>query len=114
MNPGVKDSMADEKQEPKGDRVFMGPALEDGGIPFVRANSEDHSLRGGIARVVRDGQPIPPNAELVCLDHVEGNEYRVKESVYGPSKGPPTVSTAAYRSGWEEVFGKKTKPDVAN
>ena len=105
-------SMADEKAEPKGDRVFFGPTLPDGkSAPFIR-ESEDHSLRTGIARVVRDGLPIPPNAELVRLDHIEDNEYRVKESVYG-AKGPSTVSTNAYRSGWDEVF-KKTSPGEAN
>lgn len=95
----------DDKDSCGGDKVVFGAPTADGGIPYVR-HREDHSLSLGIARVVRDSEPIDPNTELVQVEPLEGPAYRVK-TLYA-SKGPSKVNSRAYQTGWEQIFGNKT------
>ncbi len=96
--------MADEEngEKPKctdGETVHVGPDL--GGIRPILHHRADHTLVAGMARVV-DPKDIPPDATRhLHLAHREGNLFDVLKS------GPSQVSTPAYRSGWDNIFGKK-------
>lgn len=97
----------DEKKSCGGDTAVFGPPLPDGGIPYIR-HREDHTITQGVAHVLRDGQPVDPRTEIVRLDPDEGYRYRVTSIYEGAaSKGPSKITTDAYRSGWDQIFGKK-------
>jgi len=57
----------------------------------------------------RDGKPMFPGAELVTVDE-EPDGHLSCETLWspndGPSSGPAKVTTPAYRSGWDEIWGK--------
>ena len=63
----------------------------------------------GELRGLKEGRPI--TGEIVTLEPRKDNprvcdvtqSYAPKESSH---KGPAKVATAAYRDGWDEVFGK--------
>jgi len=67
----------------------------------------------GFVHPVKDGQALN-GAELVSLDHIEENRFAVT-TIYGKPKpcqatttpGPAKVTSPAFRSGWDRIFGKK-------
>jgi hypothetical protein len=89
-------------QDDEVDRAVMGPACQHGYAPIVR-------YRNGTVRDVgfimpaREGVPVPAGAELVNLRRREDGAYDCTTLV----KGPPQVSTPAYREGWDSIFGKR-------
>jgi hypothetical protein len=107
--------MSDEKSHKCdcSDELIAGPEMSHGVRPFIR-HTKDHKVVGGVMRVVKDGCPINGGGELVQLTHVEGDRFKV-EFLYGESdyssecscSGPSKVTTEAYRSGWDRIFGNK-------
>ena len=115
--------MADDEKAPKGpehggchegDMISVGPNL--GGVcPFVRHHA-DHKIETGFARIVMPGeQPTGPNP--LYLEHREGTIFNVKPMSRGgsdtASKGPAKVNSPAFKSGWDNIFGKKAPPGQA-
>lgn len=89
-----------------GDELIAGSDIGNGIHPFIRHTS-DHQIVGGTMTVVPDGKPCN-GTELVKLTRIEGRRYKV-ESVYDGStkKGPSTVVSDKYRSGWDMIWGTK-------
>jgi hypothetical protein len=54
---------------------------------------------------MRQGQPIPPGAEL--LRHLGGDCYESLGPLDGQSSGPLQVASPAYREGYDRIFGRK-------
>jgi hypothetical protein len=50
---------------------------------------------------------VPEDQADVELHHRGGTVYEVKPK--GSPKGPAKVSTRAYRRGWDNIFGGKTR-----
>jgi hypothetical protein len=100
--------MADEKK-PKchgEDVLFMGPPLNNGLSPFLRHRS-DCSTETGLARVVREGEPLHNRALLLERRKDSPGTFNVR-GTYSPDSsqsGPPKVATPEYRTGWDRIFG---------
>jgi hypothetical protein len=102
---------------PKGpDVVLLGPPTADGaGVHVLRAREE--RLEVGELRALAEGRPI--QGEIVTLAPRKDNPRicDVKESfAASPAlrKGPAKVASAAYREGWDEIFGKPTADRTLN
>lgn len=94
--------------EPERDVVAIGPPTDDGkGVRVLRVKGE--TLETGELRPLEDGKPV--RSEIVTLAPRPGepNLYDVKESIRPTAaparKGPPRVSGARYREGWDRIFG---------
>lgn len=89
------------------DRVLVGPEVGEGSRLFMRASPEQLTVG-----VLTEG--VRPEADSILeLQHVQGCEYEVKNEIRYTAKGPAQVSSKAYRSGWDTVFGGKTPVGVA-
>lgn len=104
--------MADEKDDgkgacPNGDVVSLGPDL--GGVrPYLR-HRPDHTLQAGLARCVADGEDIAKEGMYHLRQREGRNEYDVEPVSEATSRsGPAKVTSNAYRTGWENIFGAKT------
>ena len=103
---GMSDAPA--KDSPGKDVVLLGPPTNDGaGVHVIRAREE--RIETGELRALQEGRPI--TGEIVTLAPRKDNPRvcDVKDSYTPPAsaahKGPPNVTTEAYREGWDEVFG---------
>jgi hypothetical protein len=105
------------------DVVLLGPPTADGaGIHVIRAREE--RIETGELRALEEGRPIV--GEIVTLKPRESNprlcdvtdSYAPPRATQAPQlghKGPAKVATAAYREGWDEIFGAKPiTPGPAN
>jgi len=92
---------------PDGDVVSLGPDL--GGVrPYIR-HRPDHTIQAGVARCVPDGESLDKEG-IYHLRQREGrNEYDVEPvSPSTARSGPAKVTSNAYRTGWDNIFGAKT------
>jgi hypothetical protein len=104
--------MADETN-PKckdGDMIIVGPELGGGVHPFVRHHAS-HKIQVGLAK---EATPEEASQASLHLTHREGNLFDVQPLSKGgsdakPTKGPSQVSTPAFRTGWDNIFGKKAQ-----
>lgn len=110
--------MADDDNDNGGDNDFMkvGPDLGDGFRPYVRHKS-DCSMETGWVKPHADGEPIGFADGLVQLEGREGSDVFNVRTLYerprqadtaGEKSGPAMVSSDAFRSGWDRIFGNKT------
>ncbi len=90
------------------DVAHVGPSLPDGSRPVIR-HKTDGTDQIGMLVPMKDGQTLPPGAELVCTEPLEGDLVKMT-SLHGGGehKGPAKAATPAYRTGYEAIFGKKT------
>jgi hypothetical protein len=104
------DSKKSEHNCPRGggDVIHVGPDLG-GFCPFVRHRA-DHTIESGMAKIVRPGDPPTTEAPLL-LTHREGSDFDVQVMSKGgndaPTKGPVKVNSPAFKTGWDNIFGKK-------
>ena len=107
--------MDDDKKYPSGDELVAGPEIGNGSRLFVR-HTADHKVMAGVMSPVREGQPLMPGA--FNLEPIEGTDrFKVEdlpsmpvprmEAAAAAPKGPAKVNSAAYKSGWDNVFGKQ-------
>lgn len=94
----------DDHEKPGKDFVIFGPEQQDGSAPYLRHRSDD-GLEVGFSRAVQVGTAVDPEAEVVRLSG-EGPVYEV-ETLQPRGKGPAKVTSAAYRQGWDTIFGGK-------
>lgn len=97
----------------EGDSLVAGPERPDGYRPFVRHRA-DCEVISGIMRPVREGEPL--NGNVFCVkQRGDTNIYDV-EDVQIPSptegKGPAKVNSAAFRKGWDSIFGRAEVPEA--
>ncbi len=91
---------------PSKDVVILGPPTADGdGVHVLRAREE--RLEAGELRGLEEGKSI--RGEIVSLkprrDQPRICDVTDSYVVQTRGKGPPKVSTQAYRDGWDEIFG---------
>ncbi len=105
--------MADDPK-PKDRALVVGELPENKGIAVLRQRSEGAPVEAGVVRSVREGEPIV--GELVTLKPTPDNprlcdvEVQVDARPGAAHKGPARVVSEAYRSNWDEIFGKR-EPD---
>ena len=91
-----------ESKAPTDLLVPLTHANEAGEHVVLRSDPEGN-LRIGVLGPVRDGQTYSNDAELVTLQHLEGEVYQVSAST-----GPALVNSQAYRNNWEGIFGNRS------
>lgn len=75
----------------------------------LRRRSADAPVEAGLLRGLREGQPIV--GEVVKLTQTDAASPVLDVDVQVPApaalahKGPTRVTSDAYRSGWDEIFG---------
>lgn len=94
--------------------VFVyGKTEPDEGLRVLRARPNG-DVEVGQLRSVREGQPI--HGELVALRPREGSpliDVQVLHDARPPATGRPAkVATAAFRAGWDRIFGGELEGDV--
>jgi hypothetical protein len=109
------DSPAPDDAQREGDVVLLTGPTEDGeGIRVVRARGDQ--LDAGEVRPLKEGKPLVageivklaprPGRPRVCDVHVLAKVEEVApRAAPGRGKGPPKVSSEAYRESWERIFG---------
>jgi hypothetical protein len=113
-----RDSEPVAEQEPEHDLVLVHGRTEDGeGLRALR--SRPGSLALTELRPLREGQPLSPSAELVCLrERKESPVLWDVEVMYSKAEaaeargheGPARVSSDRFRHNWDRVFGGPRKP----
>ncbi len=79
----------------------------------LRRRSADAPVEAGLLRGLRDGQPIVGEVVKLTQTNAESPVLDVDVQVPAPAtlaaatthKGPSRVTSDAYRSGWDEIFG---------
>jgi len=84
------------------DTAQLGPEV-DGMIPVVR-HTGDHQTQTGIARRLKEGQPLN-GSRLIQVQRRPDGLYDFKE--LSPHEGPVMVNSKAFRDGWEGIFGQR-------
>lgn len=87
----------------KGDVLYAGPAGPNGTFPFIR-HLPDHKTEMGIAKPVKNGEPLHGGAVLLEARPDEPGTFDVHSVDAG---GPPKVTSDDYREGWDRIFGGK-------
>ena len=110
--------------------LLHGPTENGDGIRVIR--KRDEAIELGELRPMREGQPI--HGDVVRLTQREEHALlfdcevlvptaKPKEAAAAPSpaepeptshKGPPRVTSDAYRGGWDLIFGGKRTGDALN
>ena len=93
--------------KPTADRALVVAELpEQKGVAVLRQRGEGAPIEAGVVRAVKEGEPIV--GELVSLKPTsEGSPLcDVEVHVDARHAGPARVASNAYRSGWDEVFGR--------
>lgn len=92
----------------KSGEMAMAPVSIGGQRPYVRA-LDDGSLEHGI--MVPLDHPLAAQADSFIRTgaEVRPGVRRVAEHIPYTAKGPARVSTDAYRSGWDGVFGCRAR-----
>ena len=100
----------DKDKNCPGNYMIPGPELPNGDRLCLTHN-ENHESGVGIMMRIKHGKPIPDEARMVSP--IEGTPlYRIGESVAemkSASIGPAKVNSRDYKSGYDRVFGKKSK-----
>jgi hypothetical protein len=97
------------------DRALVVGATPDGEtLAILRSRGDGTPIEAAIARTPKDGEPLTgelvrlrPRGEVPALCDVEVlyDGRRPPSNTPEPArKGPPRVSSVAYREGWERVF----------
>jgi len=100
--------MSDEKKKCDHNQVVLGPELPGTGLN-VAIRHVDGDTRAILARRVSDGDPIPPGSE-VLMGRRSGDVIDIHGTFRTPEApsahaGPARVTSQAYRSGWDSIFG---------
>lgn len=104
--------------EPSDDVVLVHGRTEDGkGLEVLRKKADELTL--GEVRPVEEGKPLAgdlvrlkPRPEMPLLCDVDV-AYEAPKAAKGAA-GPVRVSSAAYRAGWERMWGKRRRRAKAN
>ena len=100
--------------------LVTGPTEDGEGVRVVRFRDEAVSV--GEVRPLQEGKPLAAGAEIVRLKPRSGCDVPAfdVEPIYKhiaeptrATKGPANVSSSAYRSNWETIFGAPSSIDGA-
>jgi hypothetical protein len=78
---------------------------------IVGVSDDGVEQTSGELRPMAEGVPLPPDAEIVQVEAVEGDVLHLK-TLYAPHKGPSRASSPKYRAGYDAVFGKRKSTEV--
>lgn len=94
------------RSDGKGDRMWLSGCPQH---PRYLRERSDGQRESGRVYPLSEGLPeggIPPGASYVTLQQDDAGAWRVTEEI--PLTGSRSrPSSRAYRSGWDEVYGKK-------
>jgi hypothetical protein len=96
--------------------VIVGEVGSDDQKAFavLRRRSADAPVEAGLLRGLREGQPITGEVVKLTQTNAESPVFDVDVQLAAPTttaslaathKGPTRVTSDAYRSGWDEIFG---------
>lgn len=106
----------DPPERPSQDLVLVGgPSAHGAGADVLRIR--DGRIETGELRALKEGQPVigelvklssrPEHERLFDVEVLaRGAQPKSDTPALPPRKGPAKVSTDAYRSGWDAIFGK--------
>lgn len=108
----------DSKPPPGKDLIRFGPKVGENQHLFVR-HRPDHSLETGVAQPMgEEARDEARNYDGLLRVSGEGPVYDVAEVLWereraeaeseAKGSGPAMVNSAAYRDGWDNIFGNKT------
>jgi len=66
-----------------------------------------------VTNPLKHGVPINPESDIVEYGATDRPHVLTRRTIY-KGKGPAKVSSPEFRKGWNEVFGKKPKPEELN
>ena len=103
--------MTDKKE----DRLVLGAVQPDGSAPYVRV--KDGTVERGTAVATKEGRPIGPEAHLVSItrrpdEWWDVSEYQDVSQATAAITKPAKVTSRAYRSGWDTLWGAKPSKDM--
>lgn len=85
--------------------IVNGP--DSHGQSLMFRHGHDHATLGTLTPC-RDGKPLDPDAELVNVEEQPDGSLSC-ETLWSPkearSAGPAKVTSSAYRSGWDAIWG---------
>lgn len=99
----------------KGEDVLLVHSPTDDGRGWRVLRKREERLELGAIRPVEEGRPI--QGELVSLKPRDGTPLFDVEVQYAPprsSAGPARVSSDAYRSGWDAIFGDANEAEASS
>jgi hypothetical protein len=99
-----------------GNETSIGPEIEPG-VRVATRHGEDHEVRHVVMRPIRDGEPIPPEAEIVRFGERTARGTYSTTTLYRHGKaagdGPAQVATPRYRENYDRIFGTKAKVGIS-
>lgn len=113
--------MAEQKKCSEGDVIELGPPVADAepGTHVFKRHTADHEIQIGVGKLEpisqrKEGKPFAPG-EILCRRRDDGR-FNVEQIMPGSSEssesgeasGPAMVTSDAYRTGWDAIFGKAT------
>jgi len=95
-----------EKCNNANDFIQLGPKVSEDGTHVGVRYRQDNSVEQVLVQPMVEGRPIPSNAAVLSLSHRQDDIYDVTDSYEPGRTGPAMVTSPAYRTGWDQVFGK--------
>jgi hypothetical protein len=88
---------------------MIGPEGPNGMRVSIR-HTKDHQIELGVLTPQKDGRPLSPKERLLQLTPQGADLYKVENefSLSATYSGPAQVNSAAFRDGWDRIFGPKT------
>jgi hypothetical protein len=125
----MSESEPPRPKEAKEDVVFVhGPAEHGDGLRVIR--KRDEAIEVGEIRSVQEGRPLQGDLVklkqrreherlfdvevVVSRDELPASGSRSESKPALGHAGPARVSTDAYRTNWDAIFGPRREPDLTN
>jgi len=100
--------MANQKKCNEGDFLELGPSVGNDGnwkLHLYRRHRADHVVEAGIGGIRPVDGPLQPG-EIMCRKRSDGR-YTVDEDSSRSGSGPAKITSDAYRTGWDSIFGNR-------
>jgi hypothetical protein len=105
---------------PSGD-VALVFGKDEHGMHILRRRSEDAPVEAGVLRPLKSGKPIDgevislsPRSDVPLLFDVKSELASPYQAGRPTSDGPAQVANAAYRRGWDAVWGRRRRDRSLN
>lgn len=97
----------------KKDKIYFYPVQNnsDGSTTAIRLDKD--GIHTGTITPMKDGKPVPPGHECIHYQPIDGQapwaEGEVLYSNNVEGHGPAKVNSEAFKSGWDAIWGNKSK-----
>ena len=88
---------------------YVGPLCRHGKAPALIRESDGKTRRCSV-RPVREGEPLPTGSTTLFSKRADGS-YAVDDIEVD---GPAMVNSAAFRDGWDNIFGAAPAQELPN